>query len=148
MSRPVNSREKCFCGCGLTFITSASRKYAPECKTSSWKRYQLNQIRYRVQPEKRYRSKGIPKPRKYPLHKCSRPGCPNRTTKQFLCQHCYVNHAEFPEVRITELITLTPKLREHMNAITDKQREELSRKVTIYSADNYSQEELRAVLRG
>jgi len=144
----INSELECWCGCGLTFIKyHSSQKYAPDCQTSPWERYRINQGRYQKKYKQHNYRKRIPKPEKYPLHKCSRPACNRKTTNRFLCTECHANHREIPEIYKDELICISiPGTRKKLNAAAEASRMVMIENLKTYSPDEYSQEELRKLV--
>lgn len=131
------------CDCGQKFtIKSGNHRRCEDCKAApDWQYYKARTSKYRRQMYANAR----PGPEKYPPHKCSRPSCNSLTTRRFLCDSCYLKHTSLGEIEKDgpgELV----QLRLNAAALENELRDKLSGSVTIYSAEQYSQEELSALV--
>lgn len=85
---------------------------------------------------------------KYPPHKCHRDECPRITTNKLLCDYCFENHEQIPEIGPGSIISIAvePERKRIENILSSYSEELRKEQVTIYSSDEYSQEELRKLV--
>ena len=140
-TKVVGTKRKCACGCGKAFIVkSSNQKYSPNCSQSA---YRKNNIRYLYEKRKQALFKKPRSKTKYPLHKCSRPDCKNKTTNRKLCDWCFQNAHNLPEVPYWGFITLTNETRATINQKFEEMDQHLMETQIIqYDSENYSQKEL------